>query len=101
VLAVVAGGLVGCGTTPKSPDIGRTVEVATPVLMSCVPNDMPDEPQWVDTDEALKAADGPTRYQLVAAGRLQSKQWWKVVRPVLSACAAVPSLGEAEVTPPR
>jgi len=60
--------LSGCGHTPR-PEI-RTVTVNVPVPQPCIPATLGDEPDYPDTDAALRAAvDAAERYLLIAAGR--------------------------------
>jgi hypothetical protein len=91
--AIVAAALAlaACGSAPKPELVGRTVEVKVPVAVPCVPADLPGEPAYVDSDAALKGApNGPTRYRLTAAGRIQRNQYLAIVRPVLKACQRSP-----------
>lgn len=79
--------LAGCGTTHLVEPTVVTQKVDVPVAASCVPPNLPDPPQYVDTDEALKAApDAAERYRLVAAGRLQSRARLAQVEPVIKSC---------------
>lgn len=79
--------LAACQTVaPVEPKI-VIKEVLVPQPVSCVPKDFPDEPKYVDSDEALRKAAGPEdRYQLVTAGREQRVARSRETEPVLRAC---------------
>lgn len=62
-------------------------EVKVPIAVPCVPPGLPGEPEYVDTDKALRAAAGPEdRYQILAAGREQRKARAGEVEPVITLC---------------
>ena len=61
--------LAACGSTPAPEPIIRTIEVRTPVPVSCIPADFPAAPVYPDTAAELKAApSAEDRLQLLAAG---------------------------------
>lgn len=81
MLAAIVFSLMGCASEPKT----QVVKVAVPV--SCVPREVGPEPQYADPDDVLLGMnDGPDRYVLMAAGRLQRNQRLAVVEPVVKAC---------------
>lgn len=82
--------LAGCATTRPAEPTVVTQKVDVPVAVSCVPANLPDAPQYVDTDAALKAApDAAERFRLIAAGRLQRQSRLAVVEPVINSCRRV------------
>ena len=77
--------LTACASTHGSSPQVLTVEV--PVAVSCRPN-LAAEPQWPDTDEAIRSASGLfARVQLLAAGRLVRLAWQRQLSAALKACA--------------
>lgn len=81
--------LTACNTTNRVEPAPRIVvqEVVKQVAVSCVPDSMPEEPTYVDSNAALRSAAGPEdRYQLVIAGREQRDSYLAKVRPVLRGC---------------
>lgn len=83
LLAVFA--LAGC-TTGREPEI-RTVEVKTPVAVSCVPKNLGPEPVYPDTDKAIRDTAGADEMlKLLAAGRLLRVQRAKETEPVIAGC---------------
>lgn len=88
VACTAALSLGACATTGAVPEPRIiTVEVAVPVPSPCVPATLAPEPEYPDTDLALLAAvDGPTRYALIAAGRLLRIARLNEVEPVVAAC---------------
>lgn len=86
VVALIA--LGGCGTV-KPPQVAPVVTetVGIPVRASCVPSTLKGPPDYVDTDEALRAAGGAdARYQLLTSGRLQRKGRLGEVEPIIIKC---------------
>lgn len=79
---------LGACTTAKTPEpIVRTVTVNVPVPMPCVPKTLGPPPQYVDTDDKLRAArDAAERYQLVYAGRVQRNSRLGEIEPVIRSC---------------
>lgn len=82
VLIVILG---GCSSTKPEPVI-RTVEVKVPVLVSCVPGNLPAKPVYSDSKEALSATDGPGRYQLTILGNQERQKRLDVLEPVINGC---------------
>lgn len=81
--------LAGCGATSKRPPEPMIVvkEVKVPVAVTCVPEKLGAEPNYVDTDEALRSAAGAEdRYQLIYAGRKQRIARAAEVEPVIKTC---------------
>jgi hypothetical protein len=93
-IAIVAGllllvlSLAACDTPTKPEPEIRIVERVVPgPLRSCIPADMPPEPDYPDTDDALRAAGAmPERYQLVMAGRELRDAYLGIVRKLLPGC---------------
>lgn len=67
--------LAGCAGQAPPPAV-HTVTVNVPVAVSCVPADATDPPASPITTQALAAADGPTRYQML-------QEFWISVSPEL------------------
>ncbi|QUD88064.1 hypothetical protein [Phenylobacterium montanum] len=79
--------LAGCASTPDvaPPSVMHTVEVPTPVR--CRP-DLGPEPDYPDTDEALRAApDLFSRVRLLLAGRMLRIARDQQKTAALAACA--------------
>ena len=77
--------LAGCASTPhQTPKaIVETVPIATP----CVPPNVPAEPTYVDSDDALKGVpDAAERYRLLIAGRAQRQSRLDTLEPVVAGC---------------
>ncbi|ESQ85396.1 hypothetical protein AEAC466_04320 [Asticcacaulis sp. AC466] len=79
--------LTGCQTCPVPDPIYRTVEVQTPIAVSCVPHNLSASPTYSDTEAALKAApDGAARYKLkIEAGRQKDARLAEL-EPVIAGC---------------
>lgn len=72
-----------CCTTPEV----RVEYVNVPVGIACIPRALSAEPQYSDTDEALRAAeDAAGRFLLLIMGREERKARAAVVEPVVIAC---------------
>jgi hypothetical protein len=81
-----AASLAACATSPPEP-IVKTVEVRTPVAVSCVPKDTPPRLTYSDTDAALKAApDLAGRYQLLASEHSRRVSRAEILEAVVDAC---------------
>ncbi len=81
--------LAGCAGRPAlRPEVEiRTVEVAVPVALGCVPANMAAPSAYPDTDPALRAAaDAAERYQLLFAGRQLRNARLAEVEPVIAGC---------------
>lgn len=89
VALILALPLAGCAANPNP--VVRTVQVSTPVPVSCVPEAFPKAPSYPDSDHALRtAAGGAERYQLIQAGRLLRAQRAAEVEPIIEACRQLP-----------
>lgn len=91
IAALVTGWLLltagSCATT-SGPGI-RTIEVATPTPVSCVPADMPAAPKNPAPAATLKGAGGlAERYQLLAEFWTVYSPWIPAAAGVLKACRA-------------
>lgn len=80
--------LAGCTTARVPEPVIVTQEVKVPVALPCVPENYKRErPDYVDSDEALKAAiDAAVRYQLLWSGREQRKAREAENEAALSGC---------------
>lgn len=77
--------LTAC-TTPSEPKI-RTVEIKVPVVQACLTKDLNLDPQFPDSDAALRASAGAgDMLQLLAAGRLLRIQTMAEWKAALLAC---------------
>lgn len=86
--------LAGCAGGPKpTPEpIVVVKEVKVPVMMSCIPAKLGGEPDYVDTDEKLRAAAGPEDLlQMLYAGRKQRISRAGEVEPVIKICRKAPA----------
>lgn len=83
-------GLAACATKPleRPEPIVVTKEVKVPVSTPCVPETYdPKRPDYVDSDERLRAAaDAAERYQLLWGGRGQRQAREKENEAVISGC---------------
>jgi len=87
--------LAACASTPRPQPEPQVViqKEAVAVDAPCVPDDLAPAPDYVDTDQALKAA-GPagdpaaieTRYKLLWAGRSQRIGRLNSLEPIVAAC---------------
>jgi hypothetical protein len=78
--------LAGCGSMPREPAV-RVVETKVPVAVACVPEKLPTQPSYPDTDAALQSAPGAgDMLQLLAAGRLLRIQRLSEIEPVIAGC---------------
>lgn len=59
-------GCAGPALPPPEPKVVVQV-VKIPAPVSCIPDSLGPAQVYVDTDSALKGADGPTQFQLMAA----------------------------------
>ena len=87
LLVCACAGLVGCAHGPApDPEIRtQTVYVERPV--SCVPDNLDEEPVYPDTDEALtRAIDFAERYNLLRLGRALRKARAAQTEPVIREC---------------
>lgn len=84
ILALFA--LGACGTTPAGAPAIRTVSVAVPTPVSCVPADLPAPPDYPDELAALKATDGPGRYSRLAAGWALRRGRLELLESIVDAC---------------
>lgn len=76
-----------CATTQTPEPITETVEVRVPVAVPCVPDSVPGEPEYADSDEALLAAeDAAEFYALVLAGRDQRTARLAELEPIIRGC---------------
>lgn len=76
-----------CATTQTPEPIIETVEVRVPVAVACVPDSVPGEPEYADSDEALLAAeDAAEFYALVLAGRDQRTARLAGLEPIIRGC---------------
>ena len=83
--------LAGCAThRPEPVIVTRTVEV--PVIVRCIPPELRPEPDYPDTDDALRnAADAAERYARMAAGRLLRMARQRETEAVINACRLPPA----------
>lgn len=82
--------VTGCATTPTPEPVVETIEVAVPVPVSCVPENLGEPETYSDTDEALVAADdGAERYRLLAIGRSQRNDRLGALETVVRGCREV------------
>lgn len=82
--------LAGCGShvvsTPEPIIVIKEVVIPGPP-QPCVPGSLGGAPVYVDNNEALLAApEGPLRYQLVIAGRVQRIARLNELEPVIHGC---------------
>lgn len=84
-LAVAAIALAGCTKTVYV-DRPVPVEVAVPTSSPCVPDTLGPQPEYPDTDGALKGVDPAVRYQLIATGRLLRIARLAEIEPIVAAC---------------
>ena|SRR5438309_3196598 len=90
--------LCACASHPPSTVAPRTVEIAVPV--ACRVSLQP-EPNWPDTDEALRSAPGLfDRVKLLVAGRLLRVARARELNAALEACANGAGAGDS-ARPPR
>lgn len=79
--------LGACSGDPLKAPPGLKVVYLPGELRSCVPKETPEEPEYPDTDAALKAApNAASRYQLVTAGRGLRIARAGVTEPLLRGC---------------
>tara|TARA_B100000678_G_scaffold13657_2_gene10750 strand:+ start:9682 stop:9963 length:282 start_codon:yes stop_codon:yes gene_type:complete len=81
--------VAGCASQPPPEPIVRTIEVKVPVItmISCVPDDFDQPPNYIDTDAALLgAADAAERYHLVTIGRDERTARLAETEAVIEAC---------------
>lgn len=77
--------LTACASTPEPKII--TKEVKTEVTVACVKSDLNLDPQFPDSDAAIRATPGSAEMlQLLAAGRLLRVQTMKEWVAALKAC---------------
>lgn len=78
--------LLGACSTVEKP-IAPPKQIPVAISRSCVPKEVGPPPQYADPDDVLLGMDdGPDRYVLIAAGRIQRNQRLAVVEPVIAAC---------------
>jgi hypothetical protein len=85
--------LAACGSTARPEPEIRTVEVKTPVAVSCVPKGLPRPPEGLETRESLAAVSTPEeRLQRLGADWLRRVARAELVEPVIAICerAAAP-----------
>lgn len=81
--------LAACGqkVIERPEPIIVTKEVKIPVAGGCVPKEVNEPPEYVDTDDKLKSAsDAAVRYQLLWAGRAQRNARLDVIEPIIAKC---------------
>lgn len=79
--------LAGCAGGADPEVSVRTQTVYVERAVSCVPENLGEEPSYPDTDEALLAAEGPqARYVLLWAGRLLRMARAGETEPVIVKC---------------
>lgn len=85
--AVVVTLLLGaCQTVKPEPEV-RTVEVAVPVAVSCVPSNTPPRPTYrVSVGDIIGAPTADERYRLTAAAFQERDARLAVVEPVVDGC---------------
>lgn len=88
-LAAIAAGalaLSACATTDPEP-IVRIVEVKVPVMVSCVPTNLPPRPTYrVAAGDIVAAPDAAERYRLAAAGFQERDARLNEVESVIQNC---------------
>ncbi|XBQ15787.1 MAG: hypothetical protein ABL308_12620 [Oceanicaulis sp.] len=80
----------GCGATPK-PEAVRTVEVLTPVPVSCVPDrpELRSPPEYRIGVADILAAAGPLKGELAFRALAERIARLEEIEPVIAACAEV------------
>lgn len=81
--------LAGCAVRPSVPRI-ETVTVYKPVAAPCVPANLGPSPQYIDSDDLLKAAkDAAERFARLWDGRKQRIAREQELEAALSACPKI------------